>query len=56
MSLKSWREQKLNECKDFPNHLYYFAHKDNFENILKFCILNKKEIKERKLKYTSFAL
>jgi len=56
MSLKSWREQKLNECKDFPSHLYYFAHKDNFENILKFGILNKKEIKERKLKYTSFAL
>ena len=55
MSLSSWRENKLNECKAFPSHLFYFAHKDNFESICKFGLLTKKEVTKRRIVHTSFA-
>lgn len=55
MSLSSWRESKLNECKSFPSHLYYFAHKDNFESICKYGLLSKKEVRKRRIPHKSFA-
>ena len=55
MSLSSWRENKLNECKDFPSHLYFFAKKDNFESICKHGLLSKREVRKRRIPHTSFA-
>jgi len=55
MSLSKWREAKLKLCTDFPEHLFYFAFVNNFENILKLGILPQNEVKKRNLEYTSFA-
>ena len=39
--LKSWRLQKLEECKGFPKYFYYFSFIDNFESIIVNGILPK---------------
>ena len=53
--LKSWRLQKLEECKEFPEYFYYFSFIDNFESIISNGILPKNEIKKKKLITKSFA-
>ena len=42
--LKSWRLQKLKECKQFPKYFYYFSFLDNLESIIANGILSKNEI------------
>lgn len=53
--LKSWRLQKLEECKGFPKYFYYFSFIDNFESIIANGILPKNEIIKKKLITKSFA-
>jgi hypothetical protein len=48
-------ENKLNIRKKFPEHLFYFARKENFESILKYGILSYNQVKKRKLDHSSFA-
>ena len=52
--LKSWRLQKLEECKEFPKYFYYFSFIDNFESIISNGILPKNEIKKKKINYKKF--
>ena len=47
--LKSWRIQKIEECKQFPKYFYYFSLTDNLESIIDFGILPKNEIEKKKL-------
>ena len=53
--LKSWRIQKIEECKQFPKYFYYFSLTDNLENIIDFGILPKNEIENKKIATKSFA-
>ena len=53
--LKSWRLQKLEECKQFPKYFYYFSFLDNLESIISNGILSKNEITKKKLNTKSFA-
>ena len=45
--LKSWRLQKLEECKQFPKYFYYFSFLDNLESIISNGILSKNEITKK---------
>ena len=47
--LKTWRLQKIEECKQFPKYFYYFSFIDNFESIISNGILPKNDIKQKKL-------
>ena len=53
--LKTWRIQKIEECKHFPKYLFYFSFIDNFESIMSNGILSKNDIKQKKLITKSFA-
>ena len=53
--LKTWRIQKIEECKQFPKYFYYFSFIDNFESIMSNGILAKNDIKQKKLITKSFA-
>ena len=53
--LKTWRLEKLNNCKEFPKFLYYLSHLENFESIIDHGILSKNETVKKKLNTTSFA-
>ena len=53
--LKTWRIQKMEECKYFPKYFYYFSLTDNLESIIDFGILPKNEIENKKIATKSFA-
>ena len=53
--LKTWRIQKIEECKYFPKYFYYYSLTDNLESIFDFGILSKNEIENKKIPTKSFA-
>lgn len=54
-TLKKWRLQKLEACKEFPKYFYYLSPIENIENIVKYGILSKNETVKNNLNAISFA-
>tara|TARA_B100000029_G_scaffold123224_1_gene116787 strand:- start:100 stop:756 length:657 start_codon:yes stop_codon:yes gene_type:complete len=52
-NLSTWRKNKLNQCKEFPEHLFYMSKKKNFKSIIENGILPQN--KANKIAYDSFA-
>ena len=52
-NLLTWRKNKLNQCKEFPEHLFYMSKKKNFKSIIENGILPQN--KANKIVYDSFA-
>ena len=49
--LKTWRLEKLNNCKEFPKFLYYLSPLENFKSIIDHGILSQNETIKKKIKY-----